>query len=62
MILANKNGWLSVVEVLRETYKYVHLQNIDAPNEKGTQWKLSKTDSSRKLFDNVYDAEKWIKE
>lgn len=62
MILANKNGWLSVVEVLRETDKYIHLQNIDEPNKKGAKWKMSKTDASRKLFDNVYDAEKWIRE
>lgn len=60
MILANKNGWMSVVRVLKETAKYTHLQNVDDPNKEGSKWKLAKDDVSRKLFDNAFDAEKWI--
>lgn len=61
MILANKNGWLIVVDILKETDRYFHVQERDG-TVLGTKWKLSKIDASRKLFDNVYDAEKWIRE
>lgn len=61
MILANKNGWLSVVEVLKETEEYYQLRNVDEPNSEGIKWKLSKKDTSRRLFDNICDAEEWIR-
>lgn len=60
MILANKNGWMTIVNILKETDKYYHLQNVDDPFSEGAKWKLSKSDNSRKLFDDVSEAEQWI--
>lgn len=60
MILANRNGWLSVVNVVKETKKYYHLQNIEDPNKEAKIWKLHKEDNQRALFDSAFEAEIWI--
>lgn len=59
MILANKNGWMIAVTVLRESTTAVSYRLHDEP---GAAHTIAKNDPKRKLFDSVEAAEAWIRQ
>jgi hypothetical protein len=56
-ILATTSGWLIATSIVRETPKAFILVHADEPKR---EVRLSKADSSRKLFDNTSDAMDWM--
>jgi hypothetical protein len=57
-LLAEKNGWISIVEVLKKTKTYLVVRNAMEKNnrkmflaEQGKKWEL---------FDDTKDASSWI--
>ena len=58
MILASKSGWLIAGEVVKETKRTFTFQPVDSKRPTIIQ----KNSTSRKLFEDVEKAMKWIEE
>lgn len=58
MILATKSGWLIAGEVVKETKRTYTFQPVDSKRPSV----IPKNSTSRKLFEDVNEAMKWIKE
>lgn len=56
MIIANKDGWLVAAELITETTT----EWILKPFDDGLTVKVKKSETERKVFDNVKDAITWI--
>lgn len=56
MILATKNGWLIAGEVVKETKRTFTFQPVDSKHPAVIQ----KNSTSRKLFEDVEKAIRWI--
>ena len=54
-IYATLSGWLIPVEITKETEKFYYTKDLE-----GIESKISKNENSRKLFDNVWEAQDWI--
>lgn len=57
MLLAEKNGWISLVVVLKETKTTVTLKHIGAKDS----FVVRRDNPERKLFESAQQAEDWIK-
>lgn len=58
MILAKKNGWMIMGDVVNETeYGYTF-----KPVDSQVPVLIPKTSTTSKIFDDVYKAEQWITE
>lgn len=58
MILARKNGWLIAGSLIKESKYNYYFKTTDT----GCTHKISKSSRFEKLFDDVNEAMKWIKE
>lgn len=56
MIIAKKDGWLIAAELINETDSEWVLK----PFDDGSILKVKKSETERKVFDNVKDAIDWI--
>lgn len=56
-IYATISGWLVPVEIIKETRAMYYLKD-----KENKEFKLSKKDKDRALFDDVWQAQDWINE